>query len=249
MVSSYNRSRGHSTTLTEISRRNLVGKTRAQSPTRYLKRQNYSPRTYDGVDFDDLFKKDLIVAKVSVGDYSCTVAFQYILRNLKKLMKVRNKSNVNLQLVISAVTKAIDESDILVDCSCADFKYRYAYWATKYGYKYGEPENRPTKVTNPADKLGAQCKHLTMLLSNKRWLVKVSSVINQYLKDNIETLGEYMYDDKYFFIDDEDLETKYTQEDKFTNYKNKSSKQDYRLHNTRLSVSPPEDGDQDGSIN
>ncbi len=61
--------------------------------------------------------------------------------------------------------------------------YRFAYWATKYGYKYGKPEKRPAKITNPGDKIGAMCKHLTALLANKKWVVKIASIINDYINE------------------------------------------------------------------
>ena len=32
-----------------------------------------------------------------------------------------------------------------VDCSCPDWKYRFAYMATQLGYKYGEPQNERNK--------------------------------------------------------------------------------------------------------
>jgi hypothetical protein len=70
----------------------------------------------------------------------------------------------------------VDAGVILHNC------YRFAYWATKYDYKSGKPETRPTKITNPNDKKGAVCKHLLAILSNKKWLVKLSTIINQYIK-------------------------------------------------------------------
>lgn len=87
--------------------------------------------------------------------------------------------------------------------NCSDFKYRFAYWATKYGYKYGKPENRPAKITNPNDKIGSFCKHLTALLANKKWLVKVASVINEFIKAYPNEVQEFLgLKDDEFIIND-----------------------------------------------
>lgn len=81
--------------------------------------------------------------------------------------------------------------------------YRFAYWATKYGYKYGKPENRPAKITNPNDKLGAMCKHLTSILSNKKWTVKVASVLNEFIKAYPNEVQELLgLNDDEFIIND-----------------------------------------------
>lgn len=177
----------------EISRKNLVGKTKALSPTRYNKRVRYSANEYKGIDVSELLSDDMLVSKVRVKDYICTIAFEGVLHNVLNVVSRQPKHNVTLQSVIRALNQAIDKTDILVDCSCPDFIYRFSYYATKFGYKYGKPENRPPKITNPRDKLGAMCKHLTALLANKRWLVKLASIVNDFIKayyqDIVSMLG------------------------------------------------------------
>lgn len=89
----------------------------------------------------------------------------------------------------------VDAGVILHNC------YRYAYVATQHGYKYGKPENRPSRITNPNDNKGAMCKHLTMLLANKRWMVKLASIVNDFVKANIEEIREkYKVPEEDFFI-------------------------------------------------
>lgn len=176
--------------LLEIDRKNLVGKTKVQSPTRYNKRMGYRAKGTDNIDFERILSNDMLVVNERVGDYVCTVAYSGIIHKLVDVIRKQPRPNVTLQSVIRAVTQSIDDTDVFVDCTCADFKYRYAYWATKYGYKYGTPETRPAKVTNPNDKIGAMCKHLTALLANKRWLVKVASLVNDFIKANYDDVLE-----------------------------------------------------------
>lgn len=201
----FNRMSNHSnfTYLSEISRKNLVGKTKAQSPARYNKRLKYRASNSSVVDVESLITKDILIANVLVGDYICTVAYNGIIKQLLEIINRQPKPNVTLQSVIKAISQAVDKTDILVDCECADFKYRYAYWATKYGYKYGTPETRPPKITNPKDNIGSMCKHLTLLLSNKRWLIKLSSVVNNHIKQCADEIRmTYNLDEDEFIVND-----------------------------------------------
>lgn len=69
--------------------------------------------------------------------------------------------------------------------------YRFAYQATQGGYKYGKPENRPAKITNPHD-YGALCKHLTSMLSNKKWLQQVSGTVMDFIVERIDDVNRFL---------------------------------------------------------
>lgn len=60
-----------------------------------------------------------------------------------------------------------------------------------FGYKYGTPENRPAKIRNPDD-IGALCKHLTSILSNKKWLQQVTSILMDFIVDNIDKVNQFL---------------------------------------------------------
>lgn len=184
--------------LLEVSRKDLVMKSRRQSKTRYQKRVNYQVPNFRGVDLRQLFENDYFVFKTPIKDYVCVIAFPGVFTQLRQVVKETHgdPSRINLQMVIKALRRAFDATDdVKVDCSCADFRYRFAYWATQNGYKYGAPENRPSDVTNPDDMLGATCKHLDLLLSNKRWLTKAASVVNSFIKTYPDKAALYLYDE------------------------------------------------------
>lgn len=66
--------------------------------------------------------------------------------------------------------------------NCEDFFYRFSYWATVKNINSGEPQLIPAKITNPTNNKGPGCKHVMLVLSNTVWLLKVASVINNYIK-------------------------------------------------------------------
>ena len=66
--------------------------------------------------------------------------------------------------------------------NCPDYHYRFGYWNTVKDLTSGEPEDRPSNITNPRDDLGSGCKHILLVLNNNSWLMKVASVINNYIK-------------------------------------------------------------------
>lgn len=167
--------------LLEKGRTDLLSKTKAQSKARWNKRLNYKNFTIKNVDIKDLLEKDRVVVTFDVADYTDTISFTHILLNLRELVKKDPKHIIKFDWVIKACQKALDQSDIMVNCSCADFKYRYSYVSTKNTYKYGKKEMRPADIRNPDDNIGSFCKHLTAILSNKNWVNKVATKVTDWL--------------------------------------------------------------------
>lgn len=106
-------------------------------------------------------------------------------------------SYFNLNHKVKNVEYVVLENDVPVyDISVEDYNnfyvdagvmlhncYRFAYWATKNNINSGEPQNDNGKwIRNPDDRLGSGCKHILLVLSNNSWLIKVASVINNYIK-------------------------------------------------------------------
>lgn len=70
--------------------------------------------------------------------------------------------------------------------NCPDWRFRYDYVAreinkTNSQEKPDDPQNRPARIRNPHNNLGSGCKHTLLVLSNKSWIIKVASVINNYI--------------------------------------------------------------------
>lgn len=189
--------------INEASRNNLIAKSKKapayksnKSKNRWIAKSQSkvanSVKDYNKIDMDTFWKKDILEFKIRVeGEtdiYYVTVNFSNILSKIQTKVKA-NKNKLELKCIYQALFEALNSSDVKIDCSCPDFKYRFRVWATKNGYNAGAGESREAKITNPNDELGAACKHVLCALNNVEWLQKIASVIHNYInycKDNLE---------------------------------------------------------------
>lgn len=137
--------------------------------------------------------------------------------------KVRSIKRITLTDPIDVYDiKMKNEPNFLVSAgvilhNCPDFRFRLNFWSTVKDINSGEPENRPAKITNPKNNKGAGCKHILLVLSNNFWLIKVASVINNYIiymeknrkKEYADIIYPALYGKKYqepvqLSIDDRD---------------------------------------------
>lgn len=112
------------TSLQEVSRRDLVMKSRLQSRPRFQKRLNYQVTNFRGVDLEQLFENDYFVFSTPIGNYICTIAFPGVFTELKNVVRSTggDPTKITLQMVIRALRIAFDATDeVKVRCSCADF--------------------------------------------------------------------------------------------------------------------------------
>ena len=157
-------------------------------------------KDYNKLDMDTFWKKDTLNFGVKVqgetDSYTVSVSFEKVLDRIQQKVK-DNKNLLELKFIYKSLVEALNSSDVKIACSCADFKFRFAYWATKNNFNAGADENREAKITNPNDNLGDGCKHILCILNNAEWLHKIASVINNYIayaKDNMENLyAKYIF--------------------------------------------------------
>lgn len=180
--------------LLEASRQELIDKSknantvRSYGTTRWDRRNNVSvittDRNFNTIDFNSLFKADLLNMILPIrgetNDYSVEILFEGICSKLKDELQ-RNDFRIEYKVVYRAIVNAINDGDILVSCSCDDWKYRQSYQSTMGRYNAGKPELRPAKITNPNDTEGAGCKHVLNVLGNLNWAMKLAICINNYI--------------------------------------------------------------------
>lgn len=160
-----------------------------------------SIKSFNTLNMDKFFKTDTLDVSVDIkGEtniYKVRMSFIGTLDQLHRELKRTGREEIDRKMIVTALTKAFNSDDVLINCSCPDFKYRFKYWATVKGTLVGDPELRPADETNPNNDKGPGCKHIILCLSDASWLIKVASVIYNYInymQDHDERLYQkYIY--------------------------------------------------------
>lgn len=160
----------------------MFGKNRYER--RLKSRVSHSVKDYNSINMNRLFKDNILDVKVSVqgetNDYVVKISFGGFLDNLHRELD-KNNDELNLRVVSRALSSSFNSDNVYIFCNCPDWKYRMGYFATKNSITSGDPELRPSKITNPNDTKGPGCKHSLLVISNNSWLLKVASVIFNYI--------------------------------------------------------------------
>lgn len=193
--------------LLELTRREILSKGEREDPAKYKRRMQYAKSFKPLAMAKDLFiQTGTLTVPISVGDYIVTVHISGIIKRIKDEMEKANVKVPNRQITYAALRKAVDESNMYVNCTCPDFRYRHAYWATMNDYKYGGAETRPAKITNPNNK-GSVCKHISAAIARpSQWLKYVAGWISTIVKFYIEREMELADDEQDIEIDVDEVE-------------------------------------------
>lgn len=175
--------------LNEDNRNQLISKSKSsvKGKQRYDRRNkskvSNTSREFNSIDMNKLFKKDILTVDVPVqgetDKYNVKISFGGFLDILKGYLK--NKDIYEYRDISRACITGFNKDDVYIHCTCKDFKYRYNFHSSRNNTNSGEPETRPSKITNPNDTLGSGCKHILLVLSNTSWILRVARVINNYI--------------------------------------------------------------------
>lgn len=158
------------------------GKTRYQKRVKSKVRSNVSQ--LNRINFNQLFKDNIITLELEVDGetdtYTVSISFGGFLDELHKQLK-QTDNILSLRPIIRALLNSFNNDNVYIRCSCDDFRYRHAFWASKNNIIVGDKETRPSNITNPNNTLGAGCKHILLVLSNTSWVIKLASVIFNYI--------------------------------------------------------------------
>lgn len=184
--------------LLEDNRRELVGKSKGadnyvpwnqqKGKNRFARRLHSrvanSVKEFNDLNMNKLFKDNILDVNVKVvgetDEYIVRISFAGFLDDLHTQLK-RQNNTLDVRCVLRALISSFNSGDSFVRCTCPDFKYRIAYWLSVNGNIAGDPETRPSDETNPHDTKGRGCKHILVVLNNTSWLIKVASVIYNYI--------------------------------------------------------------------
>ena len=184
--------------LNEITRNQIIRRSKQESPDRFAKIKNYfRQKDFENVNFVKLFEDDEFVWTSTIGDYDVTISFEGAFQNLYNFVRSWGGKDrwkrINIQLLSKCLTKSLDTEDLYVDCTCPDFRYRFAFWLTQADAKYGKPENRRPTVRNVKNNKGFVCKHILSVLYGKRWVPAAAKVWLEYIRANPELAEEYIW--------------------------------------------------------
>ena len=185
--------------LAEATRAELVSKSRGAGDYKddsrgrnRFERKKYSKiansvKAYNQIDMNDLFKKDILEVGIPVvgetDSYVVTVKIEGVIAELQKAVK-NNGNKFEYKSVVQALTKAFNANNVYIKCTCPDFRYSFAHNAIRNGYSVDDTSKDPGPgkgSRNPNDDKGKGCKHVLLVLANGDWLMKVASVINNYV--------------------------------------------------------------------
>lgn len=191
-------------TLIEKNRRELLQKQKREAPKRVKRADAYS---VSSIKIDpNAFINDWCVITTQISgngsSYTDSIAFQNILSNLIATAKNDSSHVVNSKLILKSIKESLDKEDIYIDCTCPDFKFTYAYFATKDKFKWGKLQSSNGKeIRNPNNDKGSMCKHLYALLRSNNFLNAISDKIMRILIANLDVIyNKFKFDLSEFKI-------------------------------------------------
>ena len=176
--------------LYEDNRRKLISKSKSSQKGRErFNKRNKSKvantvKAMNSIDMNKLFKDDILTVNIPVhgetDDYVVRMTFGGFLAILRD--QIGDKDTIDFRDISRAAIIGFNKDDVFINCTCPDWQYRVAYYATRNDINSGAPETRPSDITNPDDSLGSACKHVLLVLNNTSWIIRVARVISNYIK-------------------------------------------------------------------
>jgi len=185
--------------LLEDTRTLLVSKSRSAGPYTHdirgknrFERKRFSQiaktvKQYNQIDMNKFFKEDMLIVHIPVvgetDNYTVSIRMDGVVAEIAKNIK-NNKNQLEYRTIIQSLTRIFNSANIYVKCTCDDYKYNFAHWNIINNVSVDDTASDPGPgkgIRNPDDKKGRGCKHVLLVLANGDWLLKVSSVINNYI--------------------------------------------------------------------
>lgn len=104
--------------LEEVSRNELLAKTKGETITRYKKSAQYKGFNLVDIDINNLLRDNTIVLVCRVGDYLDYIQLEDVLYWIQIVAEKSVNRQINNKVVTEALMNAIDGMDIKVDCEC-----------------------------------------------------------------------------------------------------------------------------------
>ena len=153
-------------------------------------------KQYNQIDMNNLFKRDILQVDIPVqgetNTYNVSVKMEGVIAEIAKNIKSHN-NKLDFGVIIQALTKVFNATNVYIKCTCEDYTYNFAHWNIINNVSTDDTAHDPGPgkgIRNPTDDKGRGCKHCLLVLNNVDWLMKVASVINNYVHYTEEHLKE-----------------------------------------------------------
>lgn len=144
-------------------------------------------KEYNKIDMNKLFKEDTLEIGIPVigetDSYTVTIKFEGVIAEIAKNIK-NNQNKLEYRTIIQSLTKVFNTGNVYVKCTCPDYTYNFAHWNIINNVSVDDTSKDPgpgRNIKNPKDDKGRGCKHVLLCLANLDWMMKVASVINNYI--------------------------------------------------------------------
>lgn len=144
-------------------------------------------KQYNSIDMNALFKQDILKVSIPIvgetDNYTVTLKINGVVAEIAKNIK-NNQNKLEYRTIIQSLTKMFNTTDVYIKCTCPDHLYNYAHWNIINNVSVDDTSQDPGPgkgIANPNDDKGRGCKHILLVLANGDWLMKVASVINNYV--------------------------------------------------------------------
>lgn len=107
--------------LEEVSRNELLVKTKGETITRYNKAASYKGFNIVNIYTDNLFKDNTLTIVLRVGKYNDVVQLEDVLYWIQIVAENKQGRQINTKGITEALMNAIDGMDIKIDCECRRF--------------------------------------------------------------------------------------------------------------------------------
>ena len=180
--------------LQEKSRSDLLSKSMTAKPTksynttrferRKLQTMKTSASIFNKLDMNSVFKSDALSLEIPVegetNTYTVTILFDGICKDIQRELK-KNNYNLEFKVIYKAIVRAIKNQNMIIGCTCKDYKFRFQYIATKERYNALQAQLVPATQTNPNNDQGAGCKHILKVLDDLSWAMQLATALNNYI--------------------------------------------------------------------
>jgi hypothetical protein len=184
-------------------------------------------KQYNTIDMNDLFKKDILQVNIPVigetNNYEVTLKMEGVIAEIAKGIK-NNQNKFEYKIIIQAISKIFNTANIYTKCTCPDHLYNFAHWNIVNNVSSDDTSKDPGPgkgIRNPKDDKGRGCKHILLVLANVDWIMKVASVINNYVHYAEEKLQKpflnVIFPKLYGIPADEMVDKDLIDDDKFLN--------------------------------